>query len=222
MNIASMLSIPLNLELAVALIKIGRTRKIDVGCITKLDGEKLTQPQYYLENAGIGLDGQLNENFYKVEHGDLTGLLDAARTIFDYFGHKTRIVFDKKEITVRSPLIEVSNGPHTGIGPLFFAPNAKLNDHRLTVSVFKMNKLELFFYFLRTRGLGKLGTSQVERHKSKSVKIYTPRPQVIHADARIFGTTPVEIKILPNALNIITGFPLPGKSSLEKRTLLDP
>jgi len=44
---------------------------------------------------------------------------------------------------------------------------------------------------------------------------------LIHADSRIFGTTPAEFQIVAGRLNVITGFPAEGKSSLNKRTPLD-
>jgi diacylglycerol kinase (ATP) len=59
MNVAKMLLIPLDIEKAIQLIKIGRTRKIDVGSVNRLSGEKLGQPYYFLESAGIGLEAQL-------------------------------------------------------------------------------------------------------------------------------------------------------------------
>jgi diacylglycerol kinase family enzyme len=46
-------------------------------------------------------------------------------------------------------------------------------------------------------------------------------PKMVHADARLFGDTPVEFKVIPNALKVITGFPEKHTSSFNKRTYLD-
>jgi diacylglycerol kinase (ATP) len=56
MNNARMFGIPLELEKAVELIKIRRERKIDVGGITKLNGEKMEETYYFTEQSGIGFD----------------------------------------------------------------------------------------------------------------------------------------------------------------------
>jgi diacylglycerol kinase family enzyme len=55
------------------------------------------------------------------------------------------------------------------------------------------------------------------------VKISAKDPRQVHADARVFGTTPVEYKIVPNALNVICGCPKTSEdTALERRTYLDP
>src|SRR6186997_1905087 len=56
MNTPEALAIPRDLEMAVMVIKMGRSRKIDIGQINMLDGEKLSKPVFFLENAGVGLE----------------------------------------------------------------------------------------------------------------------------------------------------------------------
>lgn len=224
MNISRMLSVPSDLEKAVALIKIGRTRKIDVGMVVRIGGEKLSEPHYFLENAGLGMEAQLHEDFYRVEHYGIKEIFKIFGTVFDFYGHKARIELDNKTvIETRAPAITISNGPFTGAA-LPIAPKARLNDHRLTVSIYKMGKWGLIRHFLdlmrwKTKGI----YSRVDTYKAKKVKIVTKVPRLVHADARLFDTTPVEFRIFPNALNVISGFPKAVElKSLEKRTYLDP
>lgn len=221
MNTASALSIPMNLEMAVSIIKLNRTRKIDVGQIQMISGEKLKEPHFFLENAGVGLEAQLQEEFLELERGDWSALGRLLRLLFDFYAFKVRVVLDDREIHVRSGLVEISNGPMTGAN-LSMAPIAKLNDHRLTVSVFRMTIWELILYFVQMKRWGKVRSRKIYRYQSKTVQITTRRPRTVHADARVFGHTPVEFSIMPNALNVITGFPRFGESGLAKRTPLDP
>ena len=58
-------------------------------------------------------------------------------------------------------------------------------------------------------------------YQARKVKIETEISRVVHADARLFGHPPVEFEIIPNALNVITGFPKKGETALLKRTYLD-
>src|SRR5579884_2209556 len=147
MNVARMLSIPFDLEKAVELIKIGRVRKIDVGAINLLNGQKLKEKKYFLEKAGVGLDAQII--YY------LTGMLERGehnflriiKTLTDFYGHRARIVVDDKELTTRATILTVSNGP-LGWGALKISAKARLNDHKLTVDLFKMTKLEITLYLL--------------------------------------------------------------------------
>ncbi len=54
------------------------------------------------------------------------------------------------------------------------------------------------------------------------VALNTKKPRLVHADARVFGETPAQYEIVPNALNVITGFPDPGEAYLNPRQILDP
>lgn len=222
MNVARMLSVPLDIEKAVMLIKIGRTRKIDVGVVTQLSGEKMDQPYYFIESAGIGLEAQLQEEVSEIEKGHFKSFFQVFKTLFDFYGYPGRIKIDDKEIQTRATLVTVSNGPFTGAG-IPIAPDAKLNDHYLTVSLFKMSKWELFNLVIQMRNKSKRkNTKKVDTYQGKEVSIETNITRMVHADGRLFGHTPAKFTILPNALTLISGFPEPGESSLEKRTFLDP
>lgn len=222
MNIARMLAIPTDLEKAVQLIKIGRTRKIDVGCITTLSGEPLQQPYYFLENAGIGIEAEVHDYFLQVERGNSFALIAAIKAVISYYHYKAKIIIDDKEMETRAPVVTISNGPFTGAA-FELAPKAKLNDHRLTVRTFSMGKVSLAFAFLRLLLGKKILSKQVKSFQAKSVKIISAGKHIVHADARLFGTTPIDCRIVPNALTLICGFAKNGHDiALKKRTYLDP
>lgn len=222
MNVARMLSIPTELEKAVELIKIHRIRKIDVGSMTKVDGDKLTKPYYFLESAGIGLEAHLQQEFAKFEKGHIRSLFSMIATFLDFYAHYPIIrIDDEKEIKKRVSLISVSNGPLTGAS-LELAPDAKLNDHRLTVTLYSMSKWELLRHLYTIIWKGRTKSRYVTSYQAKKVQIITKKERLVHVDARFYGTTPVEFKIVPNALSVITGFPKDGETALLKRTYLDP
>ncbi len=221
MNTAGMLSVPYDLEKAVLLIKINRTRKIDVGAITMLGGQRLKTPLYFLETASIGLEAQVLEYIPKLEQGDLKVLPKIIKSFFDYYARRFFLTIDKKFIQVRATQVNVSNGPYTGMS-LHLAPKARLNDHRLTVSIFKMGKYEFLRHIFMLMNTPRTYSPKVIVYQGKKVSIDARVKRSVHADARVFGTTPVEYTIIPNALNIITGFPKYGLQSLIKRTSLDP
>lgn len=222
MNIARMLSIPLDLEKAVMLIKIGRSRKIDMGSITKLGGEKLDQPYYFIESCGMGIEAELHKHVLQFERGEYKNALGVIKTLFSYYGHRAIITIDKQVIKTRATVVTISNGPFSGASiPL--APQARLNDHKLTVRFFKLSKLELMNYIWKAIRGQKSYPYRIETYQAKKVKVETKVERLVHADARLYGRTPVELKIIPSALNVITGFPEDkSDTALIKRTELDP
>ena len=236
MNIARMLSIPLDIEKAIMLIKIGRSRKIDLGQVTKIGGVLEPTPEhivkkagkgaggqgfYFLESAGLGLEAEIHEYILEWERGDWGAIWKGIKSLFQYYGHKTKLTLDERVIKTRATLISISNGPYAGAN-LPVAPKAKLNDHRLTVSLFKMSVWEIMRYFLAAIRSGKRYSPKVEVHQAQYVRVESKAQRLVHTDARLYGTTPVEFKIVPNALNVITGFPKSQDDSLLKRTPLDP
>jgi diacylglycerol kinase (ATP) len=223
MNIARMLSIPLDIEKAVMLIKIGRSRKIDVGSVLKLSGEKLSEPYYFLESCGMGIEAELHQYFLDLERGSFKAIFKMIKTLFSYYGYPTILTIDNEKVETRAILVNVANGPYSGPA-IKLAPKAKLNDHKLTVTQLKLSKVELFRYLFRLATGRKKGYyHRVILDQAKKVKIETKVERPIHADARLYGVTPVEFKIVPNALNIISGFPeSKSEAALIKRTLLDP
>jgi YegS/Rv2252/BmrU family lipid kinase len=222
MNVARMLSIPTEMEKAVELIKIERLRKIDVGCLIRLDGEKLSDPYYFIEGSSIGMEAQFHELALLLERGQLGAIKNLIKTLTDYYWQKFTIKLDEEEFKVRASMITVSNGPYTGAA-LKTAPDAKLNDHQLTVMIYKMTNWELIKYFIKLLGFKQAHAPNSKTYQVQYVKISAKDPRQVHADARVFGTTPVEYKIVPNALNVICGFPKTSEdTALERRTYLDP
>ena len=220
MNTARMLSIPINLELAVATIKMRRVRKIDVGCMTRLGGEKLDEQSYFLESAGLGLEADFHEKFIQLERGDVKALYEIVKQFIKFYARKITIELDNHKIITRPILVNIANGPYSGAA-LSLAPGARLNDHKLTVSLFKMGRVEVI-RMLWTLLWGKsIKSYGIDTYQSKLVKVSTSSPMSIHIDARVFGETPASFKIIPNALKVVTGYPKDGEVSLLQRTYLD-
>jgi len=204
MNVARMLSIPIDLEKSIMLLRMGQIRKIDVGAITTLSGKKLDTPYIFLESVGFGLEAQTHLLLSEFEKGNYKAPFTLINTLREYLINKSEITTDDHTIRTRATVINISNGPYSGPA-IPIAPDAKLNDHKLTVTVFKMGKFDLIYFFLRL-WLG------LKRHKkpltfqSKKIAIHTKQSRLIHADARLYGETPVEITVLPHALTVLTGF----------------
>ena len=220
MNTATMLSIPYDLEKAITLIKIGRTRKIDMGILEKKDDKK-SEKYYFIESAGIGLEAKMHRYVWKMERGNKNAIFGFLGDLFRYNRFNAKIQLDNNNLEVKTHMITVSNGPMSGAS-LKIAPDSKLNDHELTVSVYMMNKFEILNFLARVFKGNNYFHPDVLTFKTKHARIETDPPTRIHADATFYHETPVEFSIWPNALNVICGFPESAEdNSLIKRTPLD-
>jgi diacylglycerol kinase (ATP) len=221
MNIARMLAIPFDLEKAVQLIKIERIRKIDVGAVVKMDNSLLKTTHYFLESAGVGLQAQLHDHLEEIDKGNLKELISLFKSIKNFYNYPVNIKIDNQSLELKVSAIAISNAPFTGAS-LKLAPKAKLNDHLLTITVFKIGKFELLRAFFRYMRGERYPSHKITTYQGKQVIIKSKKKILLHIDGRLFGHTDAEFKIVPNALNAITGFPDPKESYLEKRTILDP
>lgn len=222
MNVARMLSIPTELEKSVMLLRMGQIRKIDVGAITTLSGKKLDKPYIFLESVGFGLEAQTHLLISEFEKGNYRAPFTLINTLREYLSNKSEVTLDDHTVRTKATMINISNGPYSGPA-IPIAPEAKLNDHILTVTVFKMGRFDLIYFFLRL-WLGLKRNKKPLTFQSKKVAIHTKQSRLIHADARLYGETPVEITVLPNALTVLTGFIDQSDEikAFKKPTFIDP
>lgn len=202
MNMSKALEIPEEAEAAVKAIKEGKPHFIDAGIVEEMNGKKLEEPFYFWENCGVGLEAELQNDFRQAERGAKEKIIQALITIFNYYTRKADIYIDDKKISRKAAMIEVSNCATSGAG-LEVAPGAKMDDGKLMVSVFKMRKKEIFSAILRMAKWWPDTPPPAERHMAERIRIITARKRLFHADARIFGNTPVSIRVYPKALRVI-------------------
>lgn len=214
MNLAKMLSIPTEIEKAIELIKIGRSRKIDVGKIEVLSGEKVTEPVYFLESMSMGLEAELIRDVVGVRKKNYFMFLKVIASIVRFYPHRVRMNLDGKVVESIAKILSMSNGPLSSTN-LRLSPKAKINDHFLTVSLFDMNRNQLIRYLYNTTIRKQNPKIKPTVYQAKTVEIETTRPRQVQADGRVFGYTPIKVSILPNSLNIITGFADPNTAKTD-------
>jgi diacylglycerol kinase (ATP) len=221
MNIARMLSIPNDLERAVMLLKLGRVRKIDVGKVVNIGGQDLEEGYYFLESAGIGLEAQGHEYIQRLEKGEISAFFKMIKSFWDFYMYSADLDLDDKKIYAKASAIVIGNGQLIGPG-LPLATKAQLNDHLLTVSIYKMTKYELLRFIISLLTGKKYLTKKIEILQGKKLILQTPFPRLVHADARLYGKTPLICQIEPSALSVIAGFPDAGENFLKNTTPLQP
>jgi len=224
MNVARMLSIPFDLELAVMMIKMRNTRMVDVGEILSIEGERPDELTYFLESASIGIEADFQNEFLAWEQGDRSAFFRFLKHVGPFYRSPLKVELDEgRTFESRAHVIVISNGPYSGAA-INTAPSAKLNDHVLTIRRYQMSKLELLRHVLRLMIFGAYTNPKIERYTTTTVRVTSPSPRPLHADARVFGKTPIMIKVRPKALKVIAGYPDSPKDSamIPKRIYIAP
>ena len=194
MNIARMLGIPRDLSAAAAVLVCGVVRRIDVG-------EVLGRP--FFESGSVGMNAAMFREAQGFEKGDRMSIARTLWVAFRYRPARMRIELDEGYLQTRALTVTVANGPYTGAG-MTVAPEARLDDGRFDVTVFEhFSKLELLRHFASIAFGRRRYAPHISTHRSTVARISSAHSLPARADARDLGTTPVEFRVVPDALSVI-------------------
>jgi len=103
-------------------------------------------------------------------------------------------------------LVAVGNGPYAG-GGMMLSPNARANDGKLdVVTASGLTRAAVVRELPRIHRGGHVKNPKVQITQGEKVRVETFSPQdamLIEADGNVRGRTPVEFRIIPNAIRIV-------------------
>ncbi|MBN1154729.1 diacylglycerol kinase family lipid kinase [candidate division KSB1 bacterium] len=178
---------------AIEKIAGGKHRKIDVGSFKYPEGE-----HYFINLLGTGFVSNVAHRAGRYK------ALGPLSYVLGVFGEVARLRSVPMELTVDGKVFtrdyifaEICNSTKTG-GNMIMAPEAKIDDGLLDVillnNLSKVNLLKLFPQIFKGTHVA---DSHVESFRGKQIKIVTDVPQRLTPDGEVFGTTPIEVSILP-------------------------
>jgi diacylglycerol kinase family enzyme len=203
MNVARTLWVPRDLALAARTIVEGKVLAMDMGRV----GDR-----YFLEAAGVGLDAGLFGYFDRLDKGG--SLINVGRAAWRFLrllgSPRVTVEYPGGIVRSRAPMVSVANGPYVGAA-YAIAPNARIDDGRLDVTVFRRTSIPRVLLHLALvaggRPLPPPKEARVLREPWVRVSRRHGRPLPVHADGSPIGVTPVEMRSATAALRVITGPP---------------
>jgi len=186
-----------HIEDAIKIISNKKPRKVDVGYF-KTHG----QEYYYLNILGMGFVADVTEIAHKLKmFGNLSYTLGVFyRTIFLKSNHVT-LDIDGVKIERESTFIEISNTRYTA--NFLMAPKAKIDDGLLDITLAgKFSRFRLIQCFPKIFTGDHIYLDEVETFQANHIKIHTDESKVLTPDGELIGITPVEIKCLPQAIEV--------------------
>ncbi len=204
-DFAAALGLPNNPLAAAKAILQGKPRSVDLVRVHAADG----RTRFYVGGGGVGLDAEAARyasGSYRRLPGRFRYIASALRALSEYQPLKVRLEFpsaDVPPVEAVSLLACILNTPTYGSG-LRLAPDARVDDGSLQVVLVEdLSLLEVLRILPRLMWSGELRTSRVKRWNVQSAKLRTDRPALFHGDGEIFGPTPVEIEVVPNAVRVL-------------------
>jgi diacylglycerol kinase family enzyme len=163
----------------------------------------------YVGGGGIGLDAEAARyasGIFRRVPGRLRYVLSAVWVLRGYAAPRVRAEFSggaPHAVDARTLLTAVLNTPTYGAG-LRLAPDALVDDGLLdVVFVGDLNVFQVLKLIPRLMYSGELRSPLVSRVRAGSLRLIADPPCEFHGDGEILGMTPVEIEIVPAAVQVL-------------------
>jgi diacylglycerol kinase (ATP) len=208
-DFAAALGLPGDPLKATEAILRGHPRFVDLARVRTAEG----RTRLYAGGGGIGLDAQAAcyaSGAYRWVPGRLRYIASALRAFLGFVPVPVRVDFPDSDIPSREAnalLAAVLNSRTYGAG-VRLAPAAMVDDGWLQVVLIEdIGALGVMRLLPRLMGSGELRTTRVKRWQAKKVRLTTHYATAFHGDGEIIGSTPVEIEVVPRAIQVLAPAP---------------
>lgn len=175
----------------------GTTKKVDIG---------LVNGRRFLNTIGVGFDAEVvritNEE-YRYLSGNLAYLASLIKVLGKY--RNQPMVVETEEAIFRGKMLlaAIGNGSFVG-GGMNLLPRAKIDDGVFHLCLLgNVSKTEILVNMPKIFSGSHLSHPKVSTFTARKVTINSQRPLAVQADGEIIGETPVEVDIMPLALEIL-------------------
>jgi len=204
-DFAVALGLPKNPVAAAKAVLRSQPRWVDLVRVRTADGRE----RLNAGGGGVGLDAEAARyasGAYRRLPGRLRYIAAALGALRGFAPLQVRAEFPESElppIESNVLLAGVLNTPTYGAG-LRLAPEAQISDGWIdAVFVDDLSFWGVLKLLPRLMHSGDLRTPQVKRIRAKRVKLTTSRPCMFHGDGEIIGPAPVEIEVVPHAVQLL-------------------
>lgn len=183
----------------------GQLRRVDLARARTADG----RVRLYLGGGGLGIDAEAARHAggaFRRLPGRTRYIASALRALCGFRPIGVKAEFPRSDlppIEAKILLAAVLNTPTYGAG-IKLAPDARLDDGWLdAVIVEDLSIFQILALLPRLFKSGDLHTPRVKSFRVQAVRLTTDRPTLFHGDGEILGPTPVEIEVVPQAVQVL-------------------
>ncbi|MEN9939071.1 MAG: hypothetical protein RLZZ387_5650 [Chloroflexota bacterium] len=198
--LARELQVPVEIDSAVGLIA-GQHG------ITSIDGLE-ADGRIYVLSVGIGIESIMIRDTprdAKRRFGRLAYLWTAFTSALGFRGRRFTIVVDGQRTRPRAIQVLVANGGTLGVAPLRWGPGISPRDGRVNVVIIGprtlLDYLKIAYHTVLGRHRENPNLRYITARESVTVTADSPLP--VQADGEIIGTTPVQVRVVPAAVQVV-------------------
>lgn len=199
----------------------GKARRIDMARINN---------SYFALLAEVGVTADIMENTPrkdKKRFGILAYLLNGLKTVWHARRSRFIVITENQTFRAKGISVLISNAA-SFLGPCVpLTPEAEPDDGLLDVCIIKSRSNTDYFSTLLEAALhstANFSRKNIVRFKTRKLKIESSKTLSVQADGNLIGTTPVEIEIIRNRLQVLVPehtFIVPASTPNHQQSLLD-
>jgi YegS/Rv2252/BmrU family lipid kinase len=200
---------PFAVRAAAEIINSGQMRRLDLGRVRLSNGKQ----RYFFMWCGVGFDAAVTREISSDDTrrlGLIAWAIAGMMVAVKFMGYSGHVQVDGEKERKRILWAVVSNGQL--YGRLWrIAPHAKMDDGHLDLTVFEgYSVLSTLRHFLSLTFARSARDPTIHQYVGDSIFIRARKPLPVHVDAELFGNTPIQVEIVPQALSVILPPHLPA------------
>lgn len=195
--------------------ELGLPLTLDEACAL-LAGEHATAPidamkvgeKYFVLQIGIGLDSLMirdTARAAKRRFGRAAYIWTMLTQLLGYQPRRFTIVADGRRLRPRASQVLVANGGVLGMPPFRWGPHITPDDGQIDLCIVSARTLLDYLGLIWHTLLGQQRRDRNVRYlaASSSITISADQPLPVQADGEILGDTPIQIQVVPHAVQVI-------------------
>ncbi len=199
--------------------ELGLPLDLDGACVllasehatNSIDAMQVGDKAFFLQ-IGVGIDSLMirdTDRAAKRRFGRAAYLWNAIKWLIGYQPRRFTIVVDGRRLRPRAAQVLVANGGVLGMPPFSWGPHIRPDDGRIDVCVLSARALSDYLRVGWQVLIGHRRRGQHIRYYSaeRSVVIDADRPLPVQADGEILGETPVQVRVVPDAVAVVVPQP---------------
>jgi diacylglycerol kinase (ATP) len=212
--LARELGLPLDLEGACALLAGPRATD-------SIDAMQVGDKAFFL-HIGVGIDSLMirdTDRAAKRRFGRAAYLWTALKWLIGYQPRRFTIVVDGRRLRPHAAQVLIANGGVMGMAPFRWGPNIRSDDGLIDVCVVSARSLLDYLRVVWQVLIGHRRRSPNIRYVTaeRSIVVDADRPLPIQGDGEIIGETPVQVRVVPEAVEVV----VPAASASQERQMTE-
>ncbi len=195
-DLARVLGIPDEPELAAEVLVRGHSRRIDVG---EANGAR------FLGIVSVGFDSEANRlaNETHFLRGNLVYAYAALRTLLGWKPARFTVRVDAERIRFTGYSVSVANSKAFG-GGMFIAPDAELDDGEFDiVTIGEVSKARFVSNLPKVFKGTHVEDDEVQVFRAQHLELTASKPFPVYADGEHLTDLPASLRVLPGALSVL-------------------